>query len=89
MQGVVARRNNFVEPILDFLEDAYRDFAALTGRDYGLVTQYKTRPAGKNRNMMEKITGMAIMTFCCTGSGEEGDSFTWMNEVMAMMIGST
>lgn len=45
MQGVVARRNNFVEPILDFLEDAYRDFAALTGRDYGLVTQYKTDDA--------------------------------------------
>src|SRR5712671_313773 len=45
MQGVVARRNNFVEPILDFLEDAYRDFAALTGRDYGLVSQYKTDDA--------------------------------------------
>ena len=26
MQGVVARRNNFVEPILDFFEDAYRGF---------------------------------------------------------------
>ena len=31
MQGVVARRNNFVEPILEFFEDAYRDFAELTG----------------------------------------------------------
>ena len=45
MQGVVARRNNFVEPILDFFEDAYRDFAELTGRDYGLISQYKTDDA--------------------------------------------
>src|SRR5437667_1759503 len=45
MQGVVARRNNFVEPILDFFEDAYRDFAELTGRDYGLVSHYKTDDA--------------------------------------------
>jgi pyruvate-ferredoxin/flavodoxin oxidoreductase len=37
----VARRNNFAEPILEFLEDAYKDFGELTGRYYGLVTQYK------------------------------------------------
>src|SRR5579862_2604542 len=42
MQGVVARRNNFAEPILKFLEDAYEDFAKLTGRYYGLVSEYKT-----------------------------------------------
>ncbi len=42
MQGVVARRNNFVEPILEFLEDAYELFGDLTGRYYGLITQYKT-----------------------------------------------
>jgi len=41
MQGVVARRDNFVEPILDFFEAAYTDFAALTGRYYGLITEYK------------------------------------------------
>jgi len=41
MQGVVARRNNFAEPILDFLEAAYKDFGDLTGRYYGLVSQYK------------------------------------------------
>lgn len=41
MQGIVARRNNFAEPILQFLEDAYKDFGDLTGRYYGLVTQYK------------------------------------------------
>ena len=45
MQGVVARRNNFTEPILDFLEAAYDDFARLTGRRYGLLTEYKTDDA--------------------------------------------
>jgi pyruvate-ferredoxin/flavodoxin oxidoreductase len=46
MQGVVARRNNFTEPILGFLEDAYKKFGELTGRYYGLVTQYKCDDAG-------------------------------------------
>ncbi len=45
MQGVVARRNNFAEPILEFLEEAYKDFAALTGRSYGLISKYKTEDA--------------------------------------------
>ena len=45
MQGIVARRNNFAEPILEFLEEAYKDFAELTGRRYGLVTEYKTDDA--------------------------------------------
>ena len=45
MNGVIARRNSFSEPILGFLEDAYNDFAALTGRDYGLLTEYKTDDA--------------------------------------------
>ena len=45
MQGVVARRNNFTEPILEFLEAAYKDFGELTGRYYGLVTEYKTDDA--------------------------------------------
>jgi pyruvate-ferredoxin/flavodoxin oxidoreductase len=45
MQGVVARRNNFAEPILEFLEAAYKDFGDLTGRYYGLVTEYKTEDA--------------------------------------------
>jgi pyruvate-ferredoxin/flavodoxin oxidoreductase len=40
MNGVVARRNNFNEPILQFLEEAYNEFARLTGRRYGLLTQY-------------------------------------------------
>ena len=45
MNGIVARRNNFAEPILRFLEDAYKDFAELTGRKYGLITEYKTADA--------------------------------------------
>jgi pyruvate-ferredoxin/flavodoxin oxidoreductase len=45
MNGIVARRNNFAEPILEFLEQAYKEFAALTGRDYGLISQYKTDDA--------------------------------------------
>jgi pyruvate-ferredoxin/flavodoxin oxidoreductase len=45
MQGIVARRNNFAEPILQFLEDAYKDFGELTGRHYGLITKYKTDDA--------------------------------------------
>ena len=32
MNGVIARRNNFSEPILGFLEHAYEEFAELTGR---------------------------------------------------------
>src|SRR6266446_3671320 len=45
MQGVAARRDNFTEPILDFLEKAYEDFGALTGRYYGLVSHYRTEDA--------------------------------------------
>jgi pyruvate-ferredoxin/flavodoxin oxidoreductase len=45
MQGVVARRNNFAEPILQFFEEAYAEFAKLTGRYYGLVSEYKTQDA--------------------------------------------
>jgi len=42
MNGVIARRNNFAEPILKFLEEAYEEFAKLTGRHYGLISRYKT-----------------------------------------------
>lgn len=41
MNGVVARRNNFNEPILKFLEDADAEFGRLTGRHYGLLLQYQ------------------------------------------------
>jgi pyruvate-ferredoxin/flavodoxin oxidoreductase len=45
MNGVVARRNNFNEPILHFLEQAYRDFGRLTGRHYGLLSEYRCEDA--------------------------------------------
>jgi len=45
MNGVVARRNNFAEPILGFLEKAYERFGELTGRNYGLISKYKTEDA--------------------------------------------
>jgi pyruvate-ferredoxin/flavodoxin oxidoreductase len=45
MQGVVARRNSFTEPILEFFEQAYAAFAKLTGRYYGLVSQYRCADA--------------------------------------------
>ena len=43
MNGIIARRNNFAEPILQFLEEAYEDFAKLTGRRYGLISQVQDR----------------------------------------------
>jgi pyruvate-ferredoxin/flavodoxin oxidoreductase len=45
MNGVIARRNNFSEPILGFLQEAYDEFAELTGRRYGFVTEYKCKDA--------------------------------------------
>ncbi len=46
MNGVVARRNNFNEPILGMLEEAYAEFGRLTGRNYGLIsTEFKVGDA--------------------------------------------
>lgn len=45
MNGVVARRDNFNEPILKFLESAYEEFGRLTGRYYGFVSGYKIEDA--------------------------------------------
>ncbi len=45
MNGIVARRNNFNEPILGFLEAAYAEFGRLTGRHYGFISEYKTEDA--------------------------------------------
>ncbi len=42
MNGVVARRNNFNEPILGLLADAYAEFGRLTGRTYEFLTSYRT-----------------------------------------------
>ena len=45
MNGVAARRNNFSEYILGFFEQAYEEFAKLTGRKYGLISEYKCEDA--------------------------------------------
>jgi pyruvate-ferredoxin/flavodoxin oxidoreductase len=45
MQGIAARRNNFSEPIAQFLEEAYADFGKMTGRYYGMISAYKTADA--------------------------------------------
>jgi pyruvate-ferredoxin/flavodoxin oxidoreductase len=45
MNGIIARRNSFSEPILQFLEEAYEQFAELTGRRYGLISKYKSDDA--------------------------------------------
>ncbi|MBM3846938.1 MAG: oxidoreductase, partial [Verrucomicrobia bacterium] len=45
MNGVVARRNQFNEPILPMLESAYAEFGRLTGRHYSLVHEYRTEDA--------------------------------------------
>jgi pyruvate-ferredoxin/flavodoxin oxidoreductase len=42
MNGVVARRNQFNEPILGMIEQVYQEFGGLTGRQYGFLTEYRT-----------------------------------------------
>ena len=45
MNGIAARRNNFSEAILPFFEQAYREFAELTGRYYGLISEFNCEKA--------------------------------------------
>ena len=45
MNGVIARRDNFAEPIMGFLADAYEEFGQLTGRYYGFLSQYRCEDA--------------------------------------------
>jgi pyruvate-ferredoxin/flavodoxin oxidoreductase len=45
MNGIVARRNNFNEHILGMLEHAYAEFGRLTGRHYGVISEYRTEDA--------------------------------------------
>ncbi len=45
MNGVAARRNNFSEPIADFLRQAYKEFGELTGREYGMISTYNCENA--------------------------------------------
>jgi len=57
MIGVAARRHHFAEHILVFFEQAYEEFGQLTGRHYGLISEYN------NDN--------ADTTFVCFGSAAE------------------
>lgn len=45
MTGVVSRRISFTEPIIDFIQQAMDEFAVLTGRHYGLVSEYNCTKA--------------------------------------------
>ncbi|MBI4569292.1 MAG: 2-oxoacid:acceptor oxidoreductase family protein, partial [Planctomycetes bacterium] len=45
MNGVVARRDNFAEHIPGFLSEAYEEFARLTGRRYGFLTEHRAEGA--------------------------------------------
>jgi len=45
MTGVIARRTTFIEPILGFLEKAYKEWGDLTGRHYGLISEYNCEKA--------------------------------------------
>ncbi|RLA64576.1 MAG: oxidoreductase [Epsilonproteobacteria bacterium] len=45
MTGVIARRTEFVEDILSILERCYKEFAELTGREYGLISKYNCEKA--------------------------------------------
>src|SRR5450631_3349257 len=76
MNGIVARRNNFAEPILQFLEDAYAQFAELTGRRYGLISEYKT--------------GDAETVFVSLGSAAENieAAVDYMRETRGASVGS-
>ncbi len=45
MNGVVAHRTAFCEPILPMLEAAYAEFGELTGRHYGLLSRHQVADA--------------------------------------------
>lgn len=45
MNGVIARRNNFSESILDIYDQVCQEYAELTGRQYGQVSTYNIEKA--------------------------------------------
>jgi len=71
MNGIVARRNNFAEPILAFLEKAYERFAELTGRNYGLISKYKTGAPTDGSSSVGSKTDDAETVFVSLGSAAE------------------
>jgi len=64
MNGVIARRNNFSEDILPFLEQAYDEFAELTGRHYGLNTRTMTQKWRSSRSVLQLRTSRLPSTTC-------------------------
>ncbi len=45
MNGIAARRNNFAEQVGGFLRDAYKEYGELTGRHYGMISEYNCENA--------------------------------------------
>ncbi|EDY80633.1 Pyruvate flavodoxin/ferredoxin oxidoreductase, thiamine diP-binding domain protein [Verrucomicrobiia bacterium DG1235] len=76
MNGIVARRNNFVEPILGFIEEAYNEFGNLTGRYYNLVSEYRNDDAE--------------VTFVTLGSAAENieAAVDYLRETRGVKVGS-
>ena len=52
-----------------------------------LTTQYKTKPAGKKKNMIENTIGIYNMTLAWIGSGGVGLSLVCTNMDTAMITG--
>src|SRR6185369_2895298 len=52
-----------------------------------LVSQYRTRPAGKKKNITEKTSGMIHIIRACTGSGGVGLSQVWSRLVPVISSG--
>ncbi|HBH05376.1 MAG TPA: oxidoreductase [Flavobacteriales bacterium] len=75
MNGIAARRNNFSEAILNFFEQAYEEFGRLTGRYYGLISEYNTEDAGT--------------VFVTLGSGAENIEAVsdWLKENRGVNVG--
>jgi pyruvate-ferredoxin/flavodoxin oxidoreductase len=56
MNGIAARRNNFSEDILPFFEETFKEFGDLTGRYYGLISEYNC----ENANTIFVALGSAV-----------------------------
>ncbi len=52
-----------------------------------LVIQYKTKPAGKKKNMTENASGMNHINLACSGSGGAGLSAVCNMVVKVMTTG--
>jgi hypothetical protein len=52
-----------------------------------LVIQYKTKPAGKKKNITLKASGMIHIILACMGSGGAGFKAVWSSVVKVMNNG--